>query len=88
MDSERGIRSELGGDGMMNKPPIGTSPCWFALSSRIEDLADAISRYAEHCMLGCDKRRTTKLMREWAREIICHCDTIDRLQDIKEETDE
>ena len=76
------------GVGVMNKPPIGTSPCWVALSSRIEDLADAISRYAEHCMLGCDKRRTTRLMREWAREIICNCDTIDMLEEMEDGVNE
>ena len=67
----------------MNKPPIGANPEWFALQHRIEDLADAISRYTEHERIGSDKE-VTAVMRKWATEIICHCDTLDRLQDLKE----
>lgn len=67
----------------MNKPPIGASPVWYILPNRIKDLADAISRYSEYDRIGNDKS-VTAVMRKWATEIICHCDTLDRLQDLKE----
>ena len=67
----------------MNKPPIGASPEWFILPRRIKDLADGISNYTEHERIGSDKE-VTELMRKWATEIICHCDTLDRLQDLRE----
>lgn len=67
----------------MNKPPIGANPEWFALQHRIKYLADAISRYTEHERIVSDKE-VTAVMRKWATEIICHCDKLDRLQDLKE----
>ena len=67
----------------MNKPPIGASPEWYILPHRIKDLSDAISRYTEHERIGSDKE-VTSVMRKWATEIICHCDTLDRLNDLKE----
>lgn len=67
----------------MNKPPVGASPEWYILPHRIKDLSDAISRYSESDRIGNDKE-VTVVMRKWATEIICHCDTLDRLQDLKE----
>ncbi len=68
----------------MNKPPIGASPEWYVLPHRIKYLADAISMYTAHERIGSDKE-VTSVMRKWATEIICHCDTLDRLQDLKED---
>lgn len=67
----------------MNRPPVGASPDWCILPLRIKDLSDAISRFSESDRIGNDKS-VTKFMRIWATEIICHCDTLDRLQDLNE----
>ena len=67
----------------MYKPPIGPSPNWFVIPSRIKELSDSIARYTDHERIGSDKQ-VTQVIREWATEIICHCDTLDRLQDLKE----
>lgn len=66
----------------MNKPPFGTKSAIFALPDRIKNLADAISRYTNHENIWSDKK-ITQIIREWATEIICTCDTIDRLIDLK-----
>ena len=56
------------------KPPIGTAPNWIAIPQRIIDLAKAITRNAG------DYRMNTDEIREWAQEIILHCDTMDKLK--------
>lgn len=65
------------------KPPIGTIPFFIAIPTRIMDLADSILRYSRHEDIGRSKEVTAKI-REWANEIICQCDTLDKLRDLKE----
>lgn len=65
------------------KPPIGVSPSWYVIPNRIKELANAISRYSEHNRI-CHDKDITNLIRELAEEIICHCDTVDKIQDIRE----
>ncbi len=65
------------------KPPIGVSPSRFVIPRRIKELSDAISRYSAHYRI-CHDKSVTNLIREWATEIICQCDTIDKIQDIRE----
>ena len=64
-----------------DKPPIGASPSWYVLPHRIKELADAISRNTEHPRIGNDKE-VTKCIKQWATEIICQCETLDKLQDL------
>lgn len=70
---------------MSNKPPIGASPSWYVLPQRIKDLSEAITRYAEHERMGTDFE-VTSLIKQWAVEIICQCDALDKIQKIKEES--
>lgn len=56
------------------KPPIGTVPSWIALPQRIIELSETIARFAE------SKQMNTDAVREWAKEIICHCNTMDELK--------
>lgn len=64
------------------KPPLGTCPSWYAIPKRIQGLSDAISRFTGHDSIGKDKE-VTMAIREWAVEIICHCNTLDKLQDFR-----
>lgn len=50
------------------------APNWIMLPQRIADLSGAIARSAE------SDRMNTDVVREWAREIICHCNTLDELK--------
>lgn len=59
------------------KPALGTTPNWLVLLHRIKDLSGAIVRNAE------SDKMNTDLVREWALEIICHCNTIDELKSEK-----
>lgn len=59
---------------LLNKPPLGTAPSWIAIPRRISDLAGAISRSAESIDMKIDMVRTC------AQEILCHCDTMDKLE--------
>ena len=61
------------------KPPIGASPAFVVLPYRLKDLADAISRYAEHKDI-MDNQEITELIRKWSKEIIGTCDTIDMIR--------
>lgn len=62
------------------KPPIGATPAFIAIPSRIKDLASSISRYVEEGDIA-NNAGSTAAVKEWAREIICHCDTLDRLRE-------
>lgn len=62
------------------RAPLGTEPYYIAADRRVIALAKAIERYATLA-----ERGKTKIMREWAKEIICQCDLIDNMQ---EENDE
>ena len=66
------------------KPPIGVRPSWYAIPARIKELADGISRYTGHERIGTDKE-VTQVIRGWACEIMCHCNTLDKIQDLKKE---
>lgn len=63
----------------MNKPPLGVSPAWYVLPRRIDELAEAISRYTKHDGIMSNKE-VTDLIKIWANEIIGHCETIDRIK--------
>lgn len=65
------------------EPPIGVSPSWYVIPNRIKELANAISRYSAHDRI-CRDKDVTNLIREWAEEITCHCNTVDKIQDIRE----
>lgn len=65
------------------KPPIGATPFFVAIPMRIMDLADSILRYSGCEGIGRSKEITDKI-REWANEIICQCNALDKLQDLKE----
>lgn len=62
-----------------NKIPIGVSPSWIALPNRINELAQAISRYSEHDKIMCDPE-VADIITLWAKEIIGHCETIQKLK--------
>ena len=66
----------------MKKPPIGVKPLWFVTPNRIKELSDAISRYTEHENI-CTDNDVTEKIKEWAMEIMCHCNTIQILNDFK-----
>lgn len=53
-------------------------PNWFVLPHRITELSGAITRNSE------SERMSTDTVRELAREIICHCNTMDELNSKKE----
>lgn len=74
MSMERKVIQEIIESGEREKPPIGTAPSWIALPQRIVDLSGAIARFAE------SDRMNTEAVREWAKEIICHCNTMDELK--------
>lgn len=65
-----------------NQPPLGVSPSWFVIPHRIKELADAISRYTEHERI-CKDKEVSSVIRQWAVEIENHCDTLDKIQDVK-----
>lgn len=67
----------------MNNPPLGVSPAWFFIPNRINDLSGAISRYSKHDDIMKNKE-VCDAMKKWAQEIICHCDTIQKI--IEKET--
>lgn len=69
------------------KPPLGASPSWYIIPKRIQDLTSGIFNFTQHDRIGKDKE-VTKFMRLWATEIICHCDTLDMLQDEGKEKNE
>lgn len=62
----------------MQKPPIGVQPSRVAIPNRIKDLSDSISRYTEHEFI-CSDNNVSEKIKEWATEIVCHCDTIQKL---------
>jgi hypothetical protein len=49
------------------RPPLGVKPYYIAASERIEDLADAIKRYAPNCDTEYEK------ISQWAEEIKMQC---------------
>lgn len=49
------------------RPPLGVKPYYLAASDRIEDLADAIKRYAPNCDVEYEK------ISQWAEEIKMQC---------------
>lgn len=69
----------------MQKPPLGAGPSWYVLPKRIKELSDAIGRYTE-CERMTKDKKVTGLIKEWATEIIRHCETIDRIQELREES--
>ena len=71
----------------MVKPPIGIRPSWYVLSDRIKEIADGISRYTEHERI-CIDNDVTDLIKEWSMEIICHCNTIQELNDFRKKENE
>lgn len=75
MSMERKVIQEiLEKDAKRQKPPLGTVPNWLVLPQRIADLSGAIIRSAESDQMNTDA------VREWAQEIICHCNTMDELK--------
>lgn len=75
MSMERKVIQEiLEKDAKRQKPPLGTVPNWLVLPQRIADLSGAIIRSAESDQMSTDA------IREWAQEIICHCNTMDELE--------
>lgn len=64
------------------KPHLGTTPSFIVIPRRIIDLAAAISRYADDQEIASNKE-VTGVIRMWASEIIGHCDTLDKIQDVK-----
>lgn len=66
------------------EPPIGATPAFIVIPQRIGDLAEHIKLYAEEGNIA-NNGGSTVAVREWANEIICHCDTLDKLQDISKE---
>lgn len=76
MTMERKVMQEvLGGNAKRKKTPLGTVPNWLVLPQRIVDLSGAIIRSAESDQMNTDA------VREWAQEIICHCNTMDELKE-------
>lgn len=71
---------------MKNKPPIGTAPYFIVIPGRIMELSQAITRYTEGAKVGTDKE-VTKAIKEWANEIICHCETMDKMMERSEENE-
>lgn len=63
----------------MNKPLLGVCPAWYILPIRIEELAEAISRYAKHEEIMSNKE-IIELIETWAKEIMGHCKTIETIQ--------
>ena len=58
-------------DAMMEKPPLGVTPADIVALNRIDELAKAISRYAE---AGYD----VPSIESWANEIVIQCGIIKR----------
>lgn len=77
MSMERKVMQEIRESGQRKKPPFGTVPNWLVLPKRIADLSGAIIRFAESDQMNTDA------VREWAQEIICHCNTMDELKKVK-----
>lgn len=71
MSMERKVIQEIIESAERKKPPIGTVPNWIVLPQRISELSGAITRSAESDQMNADA------VREWAKEIICHCNTMD-----------
>ena len=61
------------------KPPIGATPAFIVIPQRIGDLAEHIKLYTEEGDIA-NNAESTAVVKEWAREIICHCDTMDKLR--------
>lgn len=55
------------------KPPVGVKPYYILSGERISDLAGAIQRYS--------RTKKYKIIKLWAKEIICHCDLIKKLSE-------
>lgn len=56
------------------KPPVGVSPAWITSRRRINSLAEAIARFSNDSFEGAVN---TKVIRDWASEIIGHCDILE-----------
>lgn len=61
------------------KPPIGVTPAFVVIPQRIWDLAEHIKLYAEEGNIA-NNAGSTAAVKEWAKEIICHCNTLDKLR--------
>ena len=63
-------------------PPLGATPSYIELPSRIDALSKAISRYSNHQELRTNTE-VTKSIKVWALEIVGHCDTIEKLREVQ-----
>lgn len=59
------------------KPPLGIEPAFISSDRRIEELAKAIERYSG--LSSSMEPGHTQLIRNWAKEILFHCDILDEI---------
>lgn len=64
------------------KPPIGVAPYWYIQKSRIKELSEAITRYAEYKLFD---EKHALLIKQWANEIILSCDSFIKINAIEKE---
>ena len=62
------------------KPPLGVCPARVATGKRIDDLAQAISRYAAEADIH------TNQISLWAKEIVLQCTLIDQMKETEADT--
>ena len=71
------------------KPPVGIEPAFISSDRRIEELAKAIERYSGlassmYLQQGVSESGRIQLIRNWAKEILFHCDILDEIGGVEE----